>query len=169
MFYLRLMPAPIGVKTGFTAGAGNVLVAAAARKGRRLIAVAMGSVDAAVDAAALLDLGFARLARTILLRAGTPVGALVFDPAGTVVVRAGASVRGIQDPASVDVSFHPNERVSSPLGPGSVVGRIVVSVGGTTIARVRAVTAAPVATTEPSFAARALATVLGWIGGVVTE
>lgn len=49
----------IGVKTGWTTGAGDVLVAAAERDGRRLYAVVMGSTDANADAARLLEHGFA--------------------------------------------------------------------------------------------------------------
>jgi len=49
----------IGVKTGWTTGAGDVLVAAAERHGRRLYVVVMGSSDANSDAARLLEHGFA--------------------------------------------------------------------------------------------------------------
>lgn len=51
----------LGVKTGFTLDAGLVLVAAAAREGRRLYVVVMGSEGEDghfTDAAALLDYGF---------------------------------------------------------------------------------------------------------------
>ncbi|MGH2820092.1 MAG: D-alanyl-D-alanine carboxypeptidase family protein, partial [Actinomycetota bacterium] len=54
----------LGVKTGYTALAGNVLVAAARRGGRTVTTVAMDSIDAAEDSRALLDHGFARLRRT---------------------------------------------------------------------------------------------------------
>ncbi len=66
----------VGVKTGSSGDAGEVLVAAAVRGDRRLIAVAMGSRDAATDAAKLLDYGFARLRRTVLVGVGTAVGRL---------------------------------------------------------------------------------------------
>ncbi len=66
----------VGVKTGSSGDAGEVLVAAAVRGDRRLIAVAMGSPDAAADAAKLLDYGFARLRRTVLVGVGTVVGRL---------------------------------------------------------------------------------------------
>ena len=49
----------IGVKTGWTSGAGDVLVAAAEREGHRVYAVVMGSDDANADAAALLEFSFA--------------------------------------------------------------------------------------------------------------
>lgn len=51
-------PGAIGVKTGYTGRAGEVLVGAAERNGRRLYAVVMGSEDRLRDVAALLDYGF---------------------------------------------------------------------------------------------------------------
>lgn len=53
----------VGVKTGETALAGQALVGAAERGGELVIAVAMQSTDAAGDAEALLDFGFAKLER----------------------------------------------------------------------------------------------------------
>ena len=129
----------IGVKTGYTAGAGDVLVAAAVRGGRRLIAVAMGSADAAADARALLDYGFAVLGRSILVREGTVLGGLIFDPAGAVLVVAGRTVRGIPDPSTVDLTFEPAESVQPPVTAGETVGTMVVSARGDVVARSPAV------------------------------
>lgn len=129
----------VGVKTGYTASAGDVLVAAAERRGRRLIAVAMGSRDAAADARALLDYGFRLLARTVLVRDGAVLGALVFDPSGATAVVAGEAVRGIPDPATVEVTFEPGD-VSPPLHAGEVVGRVLVRTrGGEVVAEAPAV------------------------------
>ena len=52
-------PGAIGVKTGFTTDAGQTIVAAADRDGRRLITSVLYSEDLYVDAAALLDWAFA--------------------------------------------------------------------------------------------------------------
>lgn len=49
----------VGVKTGWTSQAGDVLVAAADREERRVYAVVLGSRDANTDVAALLEYGFA--------------------------------------------------------------------------------------------------------------
>lgn len=49
----------LGIKTGFTDGALQTLVAAAERRGRRIYAVVLGSTQHFEDAAALLDYGFA--------------------------------------------------------------------------------------------------------------
>jgi D-alanyl-D-alanine carboxypeptidase len=76
----------IGVKTGFTDGAGHCLAAAATRGGRTLIAVVLRSPDSAGDAGRMLDWGFGRgrSARTGLrLPAYTPpasVDALLTRP-----------------------------------------------------------------------------------------
>jgi D-alanyl-D-alanine carboxypeptidase (penicillin-binding protein 5/6) len=129
----------IGVKTGYTASAGDVLVAAAARGGRRLIAVAMGSPDAAADARALLDYGFAVLGRGVLVREGSALGALVFDPSGAAGVVAGRTVRGLPDPDRVEVGFEP-ARVTPPVAAGETVGSVVVRLpGGEVVARAPAV------------------------------
>lgn len=48
----------IGVKTGFTKAAGRILVSAAKRNGRTLIAVTIGDGNDWADHAALLDYGF---------------------------------------------------------------------------------------------------------------
>ena len=55
-------PGAIGVKTGFTTDAGQTIVAAADRDGRRLITSVLHSEDLYVDAAALLDWAFANTA-----------------------------------------------------------------------------------------------------------
>ena len=52
----------VGIKTGMTSLAGQVLVAAARRDGYLVVAVAMGSGDAAADGRALLDFGFEAIA-----------------------------------------------------------------------------------------------------------
>jgi serine-type D-Ala-D-Ala carboxypeptidase (penicillin-binding protein 5/6) len=49
----------IGVKTGYTDGAGQAIVGAAERNGRRLVISVMRSEDLYVDAGALLDWAFA--------------------------------------------------------------------------------------------------------------
>ncbi len=135
----------VGVKTGYTSGAGDVLVAAAERGGRRLIAVALGSADAAADARSLLDYGFAVLGRGILVREGSELGSVVFDPAGSVGVVVPRTVRGIPEPASVTIAFEPAASVTPPLARGETVGSVVISSrSGSVVARVPAVTDAAV-------------------------
>lgn len=159
-------PGATGVKTGFTAGAGNVLVASAERDGRRLIAVAMNSDDAAVDAAALLDYGWARLARTVVFEKGTTVGALVFDQGSTEVVAA----RPVRDSARADdvvFRFDPQEAFPMPLAAGDVVGQVVVASTDGTLDTVDAIATSPVPVTERSWASDAFAGLLGAVGRLI--
>lgn len=67
-------PGAIGVKTGYTKAAGRILVSAAERDGRRLIAVTISDPDDWRDHAALLDAGFAAFAMQRVLTAGAEVG-----------------------------------------------------------------------------------------------
>ena len=155
---LESYPNALGIKTGFTRGAGNVLVAAARRKHRTVIAVAMGSVDATEDARRLLDYGFARLGRTLLLRAGTQVGAVVLDGGSTRVIAA-APVRALADPARVVVDFQPSP-TPAVLSAGAPVGQIIVSVGRRVVGTVDAVAADAVAVAERGWPAGVVETIL---------
>jgi D-alanyl-D-alanine carboxypeptidase (penicillin-binding protein 5/6) len=119
---LKGYPGAIGVKTGFTSAAGDVLVAAAQRGGRRLMAVALGSEDAARDCRRLLERGFTRLARSALVSEGEPIGWLVFDPGGAVPATAGETVRGLAARAALNVSFRPHPAARPPFDVGDVVG-----------------------------------------------
>lgn len=158
---LESYPDVIGIKTGYTRGAGDVLVAAAERAGRKLIAVAMGSASAASDARALLDYGFRVLGRGVLLREGASVGTVVFDPSGSVGVVAGRTVRGIQRPESVSVAYRPGS-VTPPLDRGETLGSVVItSAGGTVVGRAPAVAEEAVADAGGEGVAGLLGDVLG--------
>lgn len=157
-----------GVKTGFTAGAGNVLVASAERQGRRLIAVAMHSVDATADAAAMLDFGWERLAHMVVLRAGTPVGALVFDQGSTSVVAA-APVRDSVPAGEVSYEFLPAAGMEVPLAAGDIVGRVIVSSPGGTIDTVDAIAVGSVVPVQASWAEDLFAGLLRTVGELVSE
>jgi D-alanyl-D-alanine carboxypeptidase (penicillin-binding protein 5/6) len=141
----------IGVKTGYTAGAGDVLVAAARRHHRRLIAVAMHSVNAAADDVALLDYGWRRLARGVVLRSADPIGEIVFS-SGSSQVLAGETVRGYERPDRVAIAFEADDDLELPVLPGDEVGRAVVSTGTRTIATVPAVAAGTVDSEQDSWA-----------------
>lgn len=116
----------LGVKTGFTSDAGNVLVSAVERQDRRLIAVVMRSEDAFQDSRTLLDFGFARLARGILLARMTPMTDLVLDPGGAIAAVTARNVRGITDPDTVTVEFEPTIDLEAPVSSGDRVGRAAV-------------------------------------------
>ncbi|MFN2586561.1 MAG: D-alanyl-D-alanine carboxypeptidase family protein [Actinomycetota bacterium] len=154
-------PGAVGIKTGYTSGAGDVLVAAAARSGRRLVAVAMGSDDAAADAAALLDYGFRALGRGVLLRAGAELGVVVFDPSGSVGVVAGRTVHGIQRPETISIAFEPGT-AAPPLAEGETLGTVVITASdGTLVARAPAVAEQAIADADPGGVASLLGDVLG--------
>lgn len=116
----------IGIKTGFTADAGRVLVAAAERDGRRVIAVAMGSNDAFAAAQTLLDHAFERLARGILLAKMTPMTDVVFDSSGALTAVTSRNVRGSDLPETVTVRFVPGRDLEPPLSAGERVGTAIV-------------------------------------------
>ncbi len=122
----------IGIKTGRTLGAGNVLVSAAERKGKRLIAVVMNTYDSFADSAALLDFGFAKLRRLelrgTLVEDGVEVGELVFD-SGTIPVVAGAGLEGRlpAEPDNLEVSYIASHRARLPIEEGDVIGTVRVA------------------------------------------
>ena len=166
----------IGVKTGRTLGAGEVLVAAAERGPLGVIAVAMRSIDAAADAEALLDVGFeelrararrerreqARLARQpgLLLSAREQVGALVFDPSGSTAVVAGADIEGQTPAEGIEIAFKPADRLLLPLRQGEQIGTVQVMSGGSVLGTAPALAADPVASAGSSWGARALSGLL---------
>ena len=159
-------PGTTGVKTGYTAGSGDVLVASAQRGERALIAVAMGSENAAVDARRLLEHGWKALARTPLLEEGASVATLVFDPSGATRVTAAEGVVGPADPDSLEIVFEPGQ-VVPPIAAGQEVGEVVVrTAAGSVVGRVPALAAQPVQPAEASWAEELLASVLRTAGSV---
>lgn len=156
----------IGIKTGFTAGAGNVLVAAAEREGRRLIAVAMHSDDAFADAAALLDIGFARLSRAVLVDAGMAITEMVSGSGAVVQIQSGARWRGSQLPETISTVFAANPHLSLPVEAGATVGEIRIVESGRAVGSVPAVASASVRASEQGWLERGLLSLLGLAGRV---
>jgi D-alanyl-D-alanine carboxypeptidase (penicillin-binding protein 5/6) len=167
-------PGAIGIKTGRTLGAGNVLVAAARRGDRTIIAVAMHAADAIADDRVLLDYGFVRARRldrphsTTVLGARTSIGALIFDPSGAVEVVAGAPVTVDlpSDAGALDYLFQPSD-VSPPFTPGQRIGTVTISSDGEQVAEVDAVVADAVADPSGSFGANVLGAVIEAVATVV--
>jgi serine-type D-Ala-D-Ala carboxypeptidase (penicillin-binding protein 5/6) len=142
----------IGIKTGFTAQAGNVLVAAARRSGRTLVAVAMGSADATADARVLLDYGWARLQRTIVVPKGRPIGALVWVSGGATGVITTEAIRGLVDPTNLEMRFEPTD-LSDFVHAGDQVGRLIVTEGSKQIGSVATIAVDTVMIEEPPWPA----------------
>ncbi len=155
----------IGVKTGFTSDAGNVLISAAERRGRRVIAVALGSVDHFADSRALLDFGFRRLSRETLLEEGSSLGVLFSAVSSGSEVVVGDTAKGLRDPDGVDVRVTLGT-VALPVGAGDSVGTVFVTSGSATTVSLDAVASDEMTEDEgPSWAADTL----GWILGVVSN
>jgi serine-type D-Ala-D-Ala carboxypeptidase (penicillin-binding protein 5/6) len=146
----------IGIKTGFTLRAGNVLVAAAERQGRRVVAVVMDSDDSFADTRVLLDHGFARLRRGVLVEGGDSVGTLVFDPYGSLNVVAARTVRGLPHRESIALDLEPSPTVEAPVVAGDSVGEVTVHVEGRVVARLDALAADTVEPAEPNAVQRLL-------------
>lgn len=154
----------IGVKTGFTGDAGNVLVAAAERKGHRIITVVIGAVDHFADSTALLDYGFARLRREILLAAGSSFGFLVADGAGATGIVAGGAVRGLEAPGSIAVRFSVADP-ALPLEQGETLGTVVVTSGNRMVAEVDALATEDIEPQDEPWGAQVLSGILRTVAG----
>lgn len=164
---LESYPGANGVKTGFTALAGNVLVASAQRHGRRLIAVAMHSEDAFLDATTLLDLGFRKLRRGILLADLSVQNAIVSD-AGAVSAVAGGTVRGPELPGSVRISFELSPGLTLPIDEGQVIGQILIETAeGSLVESVPATSSGSLSARSVDWRGRLLERILGAAGNLV--
>lgn len=152
----------VGIKTGYTQGAGNALVSAAVRADRTIIGVVLRSADSFADSRALLDYGFAKLRRTVLLKRGTEVGTVVLDPAGSIRASAARTVRGLEAADTIEVSFAPARTYDLPLEPTDVVGAIVVRSDGRVVDQVPAVTQEAIDEPQTTWVTDGLATVLSW-------
>jgi D-alanyl-D-alanine carboxypeptidase (penicillin-binding protein 5/6) len=148
-----------GVKTGFTSGAGQVLVASAKRAGQRLVAVAMRSENAAEDARALLDFGFA--SRFVLVSRGLSAGTLTFDPGGSVEVVPREPLRGLKPRGRVEVRLVVNPGLSLPVDRGDVVGSLEVSAEGQELGSVEAIAVESMEPSSSSWWARVIGSLLG--------
>jgi D-alanyl-D-alanine carboxypeptidase (penicillin-binding protein 5/6) len=149
---VRRVDAVNGVKTGFTARAGNVLVGSASRDGVTVISVVLGEPSERArdtDSLALLRYGLDSYnARTVL-----PEGrvldriALRYRDGESVEVVAGATVKRVLRSGArtkVTVGGLPQE-VDGPLPRGTQVATAVVRRGDEVLARVPVVTARAVA------------------------
>lgn len=127
---LGTYPGATGVKTGFTSLAGQTLVASAARHGRTLYAVVLGSEDRASDAAALLDHGFEDFARPVPVTAGQRIGSYRWADASTPLVAEEELAATVPTDATVVWRRELDPVRTRPLPRGTVVGRAVLVVDG---------------------------------------
>jgi len=139
-----------------------VLVGAAIRHGRRIVAVAMRSDDAAADTRRLLDYGFHRLSRSVIVARGQTVGELVLDSGGSTLAVAGRAVRGWARPEDVRLEFLPAATITIPVAPGEPVGEVELRGASGYFAAVPAAATQSVPRDDSSWVQTAFATALRW-------
>ena len=155
-----------GVKTGFTALAGNCLVASARRDGRVLFAVVLGSEDSFADASALLEYGFATWARPVALAAAAAAGTYRWSGAETSLVAGGDLTRTVPAAAEVTTRRWLEPAIPRPVTAGTVMGHVDLLVAGQLANRVDLVAASGVPAAEPPTGIRATAAT---VGGLVAD
>jgi D-alanyl-D-alanine carboxypeptidase (penicillin-binding protein 5/6) len=149
---VRRVDAVNGVKTGYTARAGNVLVGSASRDGVTVVSVVLGEPNERVrdaDSLALLRYGLDSYNARTVLPEGRVLGRIDLEYRGgeSVEVIAGRTVERVLRSGTrtkTTVTGLPAQ-VDGPLPRGTRVGTATVRRGDTVIARVPVVTARPVA------------------------
>ena len=136
-----------GVKTGYTLGAGHVLVGSAADEGHRVISVVLGALSETARDEGTLDLlryGLDQLVDRRVVSAGEPLArAAVADDAGEPVALAAARaatvtvIRGER----VETRVEAPEEVAGPLPAGERIGSVRLLHRGEVARRVPLVTA----------------------------
>ncbi len=133
---LWLYSGAIGLKTGFTVGAGYCLIATAERGDRRLVAIVLGDRNEAFsEAATLLDHGFEGFQERTFVRAGEAIG-VVRIRGGAVPVAADRAVRALVPTAQVErvrrrVTVAP--KALFPPASGERVGTVKVMIPGVSL------------------------------------
>lgn len=97
----------------------------------------------------LLDYGWTRLARSLLLRAGETVGEITAVDGASVVAVATDSVRGWAPPEEVSSHFVARDDLSATTSAGEPVGRVDVYRAGRRIASAPALSAASLRAPAP--------------------
>ncbi|MBI5230953.1 MAG: D-alanyl-D-alanine carboxypeptidase [Coriobacteriales bacterium] len=152
-------PGTIGIKTGFTDGAGYSIVAAAKRDGRTYYAVALGNPNGRTrfdDARALLDWAYQHETEQSLMQGGTylgtvPVRDYVDTSVGAVAAREEtATVFDLR--GDIDTKVELAEGVKAPVRRGSKIGQAVFTQDGEEVGRVDVVASRDVA--APTFLER---------------
>ena len=138
---VRTVPWISGVKTGYTLGAGNVLVASAERDGVELVSAVLGApTESERDSATLelLEYGFSRYRREDVLDAGRTVASASVRfqdrSLGLVPVR---DVRlAVRDDQRVGTRIAAPDEVEGPVRRGERLGRATVILDGRPVAGV---------------------------------
>lgn len=139
-------PGANGIKTGYTAAAGQCLVASASRDGESLVATVLNSQYRANDASALFDYGFGKLETVTLVGEGRGLGETMVSAYPRRYVRAvprqevsAVSVRGAGDVFRLRTSVI--MKAAGSVKKGDVIGRIEYSLNGKAAGRAQVVAA----------------------------
>jgi serine-type D-Ala-D-Ala carboxypeptidase (penicillin-binding protein 5/6) len=143
---VRTVPYVSGVKTGYTLGAGNVLVGSAEREGVRLVSAVLGApTESERDSAtlALLNYGFSlyRRERVLSERERVATAAVRWQDETMPVVADGPVRVTVRRDQRVDVRSVAPAEVEGPIGRGQRLGRATVTVDGEPVERVALVAA----------------------------
>jgi D-alanyl-D-alanine carboxypeptidase (penicillin-binding protein 5/6) len=134
-------PWATGVKTGFTLGAGYVLVAAGERNGAQLISAVLGAPSEEArdsESVRLLQYGFGLYRKRVPIRAGEALAeASIRYTDEELPLRAARTVAvGVRRGQRLRVAVRAPEEVEGPLRRGAGLGRATVFVDGTRAASV---------------------------------
>jgi D-alanyl-D-alanine carboxypeptidase (penicillin-binding protein 5/6) len=138
---LYRLPWANGIKTGFTLGAGYVLVGAGRLDGVQLVSAVLGtSSEAARDEETeqLLSYGFSLYTRRLPVRRGESLAEPeIRYSGGELPLRAARGVAiGVRRDQRLAVSVRAPDEVEGPIRRGAGLGRVVVSVDGRRVASV---------------------------------
>ena len=135
---LRQYPGAVGVKTGYTKKAGRILVSAAERNGRRLIAVTISAPDDWNDHRKLLDEGFSAYEERAALRAGDQVGSIPIlngtEPTSALTVHEDVSCMLLPEERT-ELHLCVPELIWAPVQAGQA-GTVQIVTGKTVLAEV---------------------------------
>lgn len=119
----------VGVKTGYTKAAGRILVSAAERNGRRLIAVTIHDPNDWADHAALLDYGFSAFEDQLLAEAGQIMASVPVlcgaEKYISAVVREAVLVPAAQE-ETLEIRVNVPPLVFAPVMAGETAGSVEV-------------------------------------------
>ena len=136
---VRSVPYVNGVKTGYTLGAGNVLVASGSREGVDVISAVLGAPsESARDAGslALLDYGFSLYRQEKAVSKGQTLARVpVRYQDDTLNLEAGRDVRlTVRQGQRINVTSDPPDEVEGPIKRGQRLGSVTVSLDGKRVA-----------------------------------
>jgi len=122
----------IGVKTGYTGGAGRCLVAAAKRDGMEVVVVVLGATDRRArfaDSRKLLDAAFEKYSLKTVLTEGqiiTDIEIIKGQQTHVNLLSTGTVVLPMseEEKATYEINIISDERIRAPVTEGQIVGKL---------------------------------------------